>query len=422
MNWDIIDNALNKEQNDQIALGKAFIDDTHPCEPKDKQDIEYSLGKLTNYIPLIKDSDKISDFYQEINASLCRLRDDARARLNISPEEAGGKQVAQLAKDTQGNMVLNAFAIINQPLVKSIAGHVARNDSRMASRSYNAADLAQAGTYGGFDSAGLLAAAMKYKDEGNKFSTYTTVAIGNAIKDYIDKVEGKMQMIRWPGDSNYANAKYDRHIGDVFITSAQDDPIDSHHYSEEKVQQRESLQKAISRLRERDRMILLARLDNPKENTLVKLGKEFGISKARVQQIQDRAEKRLRLMVPVKEQKKAENIPSDAYEFMHHHSLHHPHSMTIKVSDVEVDPAKLHDVGVQFVDIIESMQLTPLQTVSLGHNSVDDILVEPFNRFDGTCVTVRCKNKITLELIRPIMEGFDVDIAGERQSVNTIGR
>jgi RNA polymerase primary sigma factor len=117
---------------------------------------------------------------------------------------------------------------------------------------------------------------------GNKFSTYASWAIMNNFARSI------------PEETHHRNRFVTGH--EEMFEAAADNRIDEHEYESAQKRSREAVQGMLGRLDERERRIIVSRfgLGGAGERTLEQLGKELGITKERVRQIESRAQAKLR--------------------------------------------------------------------------------------------------------------------------------
>lgn len=117
---------------------------------------------------------------------------------------------------------------------------------------------------------------------GNKFSTYASWAI---MKNFARTIP----------EENYRRDRFVTGHEEMF-ESAADGRIDEHEYEVAHRRNVEAVQGMLGRLDDRERRIMISRygLDGSREMTLEQLGKELGITKERVRQIESRAQEKLR--------------------------------------------------------------------------------------------------------------------------------
>ena len=117
---------------------------------------------------------------------------------------------------------------------------------------------------------------------GNKFSTYASWAI---MKNFARTIP----------EENYRRDRFVTGHEEMF-ESAADGRIDEHEYETAHRRNVEAVQGMLVKLDDRERRIMISRfgLDGSREMTLEQLGKELGITKERVRQIESRAQQKLR--------------------------------------------------------------------------------------------------------------------------------
>jgi len=117
---------------------------------------------------------------------------------------------------------------------------------------------------------------------GNKFSTYASWAI---MKNFIRSIP-------------IENHRRDRFVTghDDLFEAAADNRSDEHEYENAQRRMRDAVKGMLGRLDDRERRIIVSRfgLDGASEQTLESLGKELGVTKERVRQLEARAQSKLR--------------------------------------------------------------------------------------------------------------------------------
>ena len=166
--------------------------------------------------------------------------------------------------------VKNQIIRANLRLVVSIAKkHVGRSD--------NFFELVSDGNMS------LIRAVEKFDyARGNKFSTYASWAI---MKNFIRSIP-------------IENHRRDRFVTgheDLFEAAA-DNRTDEHEYESSQRRMRDAVKGMLGRLDDRERRIIVSRfgLDGVGEQTLEQLGRELGVTKERVRQLEARAQSKLR--------------------------------------------------------------------------------------------------------------------------------
>ena len=178
--------------------------------------------------------------------------------------------------DQIDRMLEEALAVKNQiiranlRLVVSIAKkHVGRSD--------NFFELVSDGNMS------LIRAVEKFDyARGNKFSTYASWAI---MKNFIRSIP-------------IENHRRDRFVTghDDLFEAAADNRSDEHEYESAQRRMRDAVKGMLGRLDDRERRIIVSRfgLDGVGEQTLEQLGRELGVTKERVRQLEARAQNKLR--------------------------------------------------------------------------------------------------------------------------------
>ncbi|CAN5916375.1 sigma-70 family RNA polymerase sigma factor [soil metagenome] len=117
---------------------------------------------------------------------------------------------------------------------------------------------------------------------GNKFSTYASWAI---MKNFARTIP----------EENYRRDRFVTGHEEMFEAAA-DNRIDEHEYESAQKRNQEAVRGMLNHLDDRERRIMISRfgLDGASEKTLEQLGRELGITKERVRQIESRAQDKLR--------------------------------------------------------------------------------------------------------------------------------
>jgi RNA polymerase sigma factor (sigma-70 family) len=117
---------------------------------------------------------------------------------------------------------------------------------------------------------------------GNKFSTYASWAI---MKNFARTIP----------EENYRRDRFVTGHEEMFEAAA-DNRTDEHEYENALKRMQEAVKGMLGRLDERERRIIVSRygLNGASEQTLEQLGRELGITKERVRQIESRAQDKLR--------------------------------------------------------------------------------------------------------------------------------
>jgi RNA polymerase primary sigma factor len=129
----------------------------------------------------------------------------------------------------------------------------------------------------------LIRAVEKFDfSRGNKFSTYASWAI---MKNFARTIP----------EENYRRDRFVTGHEEMFEAAA-DNRTDEHEYESSVKRMQEAVKGMLGRLDERERKIIISRfgLGGASEQTLEQLGRELGITKERVRQIESRAQEKLR--------------------------------------------------------------------------------------------------------------------------------
>jgi RNA polymerase primary sigma factor len=194
-----------------------------------------------------------------------------RLRDAIDPARASGAVLDQIDRLLEEALaVKNQIIRANLRLVVSIAKkHVGRSD--------NFFELVSDGNMS------LIRAVEKFDyARGNKFSTYASWAI---MKNFIRSIP-------------IENHRRDRFVTgheDLFEAAA-DNRSDEHEYETSQRRMRDAVKGMLGKLDDRERRIIISRfgLDGAGEQTLEQLGRELGVTKERVRQLEARAQNKLR--------------------------------------------------------------------------------------------------------------------------------
>jgi RNA polymerase primary sigma factor len=129
----------------------------------------------------------------------------------------------------------------------------------------------------------LIRAVEKFDySRGNKFSTYASWAI---MKNFARTIP----------EENYRRDRFVTGHEEMFEAAA-DTRIDEHEYETAQKRNQEAVKGMLGRLDDRERRIIVSRygINGVSEQTLEQLGRELGITKERVRQIESRAQEKLR--------------------------------------------------------------------------------------------------------------------------------
>ena len=194
-----------------------------------------------------------------------------KLRDGIDPLKATSATLDEIDRLMEEALVVkNQIIRANLRLVVSIAKkHVGRSD--------NFFELVSDGNMS------LIRAVEKFDyARGNKFSTYASWAI---MKNFIRSIP-------------IENHRRDRFVTgheDLFEAAA-DNRTDEHEYESAQRRMRDAVKGMLGRLDDRERRIIISRfgLDGAGEQTLEQLGRELGVTKERVRQLEARAQGKLR--------------------------------------------------------------------------------------------------------------------------------
>ncbi|WP_435019151.1 sigma-70 family RNA polymerase sigma factor [Tundrisphaera sp. TA3] len=192
-------------------------------------------------------------------------------RANLDPAKATTAALDEIERLLEEALaVKNQIIRANLRLVVSIAKkHVGRSD--------NFFELVSDGNMS------LIRAVEKFDyARGNKFSTYASWAI---MKNFIRSIP-------------IENHRRDRFVTgheDLFEAAA-DNRTDEHEYESAQRRMRDAVKGMLGRLDDRERRIIVSRfgLDGAGEQTLEQLGRELGVTKERIRQLEARAQIKLR--------------------------------------------------------------------------------------------------------------------------------
>jgi RNA polymerase primary sigma factor len=194
-----------------------------------------------------------------------------KLRDNLDPARATSTVLDEIDRLMEEALaVKNQIIRANLRLVVSIAKkHVGRAD--------NFFELVSDGNMS------LIRAVEKFDfARGNKFSTYASWAI---MKNFIRSIP-------------IENHRRDRFVTghDDLFEAAADNRSDEHEYESAHKRMRDAVKGLLGRLDDRERRIIVSRfgLDGASEQTLESLGKELGVTKERVRQLEARAQNKLR--------------------------------------------------------------------------------------------------------------------------------
>ncbi len=195
----------------------------------------------------------------------------AKIRDTIDPAKAKSSDLDEIERlQEEALAVKNQIIRANLRLVVSIA-------KRHVGPSNNFFELVSDGNMS------LIRAVEKFDySRGNKFSTYASWAI---MKNFARTIP----------EENYRRDRFVTGHEEMFEAAA-DNRTDEHEYESALKRMQEAVKGMLGRLDDRERRIIISRygLGGVSEQTLEQLGKELGITKERVRQIESRAQDKLR--------------------------------------------------------------------------------------------------------------------------------
>jgi RNA polymerase sigma factor (sigma-70 family) len=195
----------------------------------------------------------------------------ARLRDQVDPARARTCDLDEIERLLdEALMVKNQIIRANLRLVVSIA-------KRHVGPSNNFFELVSDGNMS------LIRAVEKFDySRGNKFSTYASWAI---MKNFARTIP----------EENYRRDRFVTGHEEMFEAAA-DTRIDEHEYETAQKRNQEAVKGMLGRLDDRERRIIVSRygINGVHEQTLEQLGRELGITKERVRQIESRAQEKLR--------------------------------------------------------------------------------------------------------------------------------
>jgi RNA polymerase sigma factor (sigma-70 family) len=237
-----------------------------PRRPKAPKGLPPYLGSLYE-VPLL-DRDQEMHLFRKMNF----LKHQAqRIRAKVDPTRARTSDLDEIERlQEEALAVKNQIIRSNLRLVVSIA-------KRHVGPSNNFFELVSDGNMS------LIRAVEKFDfSRGNKFSTYASWAI---MKNFARTIP----------EENYRRDRFVTGHEEMFEAAA-DNRTDEHEYESALKRMQEAVKGMLGRLDERERKIIVSRfgLGGVSEQTLEQLGRELGITKERVRQIESRAQDKLR--------------------------------------------------------------------------------------------------------------------------------
>lgn len=244
----------------------APADGKAPRRPKAPKGLPPYLASLYE-VPLL-DRDQEAHLFRQMNylkSQAVKLRD------KLDPAKAKTSELDKIEDfQEQALAVKNQIIRANLRLVVSIA-------KRHVGPSNNFFELVSDGNMS------LIRAVEKFDyARGNKFSTYASWAI---MKNYARTIP----------EENYRRDRFVTGHEEMFEAAA-DNRIDEHEYESALKRMQEAIRSMLDRLDDREKLIITSRfgLSGASERTLEQLGRELGITKERVRQIESRGVDKLR--------------------------------------------------------------------------------------------------------------------------------
>ncbi len=237
-----------------------------PRRPKAPKGLPPYLASLYE-VPLL-DRDQEMHLFRKMNYLKYQAQE---LRLKVDPTRARTGELDEIERlQEEALAVKNQIIRANLRLVVSIA-------KRHVGPSNNFFELVSDGNMS------LIRAVEKFDfSRGNKFSTYASWAI---MKNFARTIP----------EENYRRDRFVTGHEEMFEAAA-DNRTDEHEYESALKRMQEAVKGMLGRLDERERKIIISRfgLGGASEQTLEQLGRELGITKERVRQIESRAQDKLR--------------------------------------------------------------------------------------------------------------------------------
>ncbi len=237
-----------------------------PRRPKAPKGLPPYLASLYE-VPLL-DREQEMHLFRRMNYLKHRA---AAVRSKIDPSRAKTADLDEIERLQE-----DALAVKNQ-LIRSNLRLVVSIAKRHVGPSNNFFELVSDGNMS------LIRAVEKFDfSRGNKFSTYASWAI---MKNFARTIP----------EENYRRDRFVTGHEEMFEAAA-DNRTDEHEYESALKRMQEAVKGMLGRLDERERKIIISRfgLGGASEQTLEQLGRELGITKERVRQIESRAQEKLR--------------------------------------------------------------------------------------------------------------------------------
>jgi RNA polymerase primary sigma factor len=237
-----------------------------PRRPKAPKGLPPYLASLYE-VPLL-DREQEMHLFRKMNYLKYQAH---QLRLKVDPTRARTADLDEIERlQEEALTVKNQIIRANLRLVVSIA-------KRHVGPSNNFFELVSDGNMS------LIRAVEKFDfSRGNKFSTYASWAI---MKNFARTIP----------EENYRRDRFVTGHEEMFEAAA-DNRTDEHEYESALKRMQEAVKGMLGRLDERERKIIISRfgLGGASEQTLEQLGRELGITKERVRQIESRAQDKLR--------------------------------------------------------------------------------------------------------------------------------
>src|SRR5262245_50300278 len=237
-----------------------------PRRPKAPKGLPPYLGSLYE-VPLL-DREQEMHLFRKMNYYKYQA---LQLRQKVDPSRAKTSDLDEIERlQEEALSVKNQIIRANLRLVVSIA-------KRHVGPSINFFELVSDGNMS------LIRAVEKFDfSRGNKFSTYASWAI---MKNFARTIP----------EENYRRDRFVTGHEEMF-ESAADNRTDEHEYESAQKRLQEVVKGMLGKLDDRERRIIISRygINGAHELTLEQLGKELGITKERVRQIESRAQEKLR--------------------------------------------------------------------------------------------------------------------------------
>jgi RNA polymerase primary sigma factor len=264
---------IDNEEFGRASSEKAILapmptpaDGKAPRRPRAPKGLPPYLASLYE-VPLL-DREQEAHLFRQMNYLKYKA---AALREAIDPAKAKASELDRIEDlQEQALAVKNQIIRSNLRLVVSIA-------KRHVGPSNNFFELVSDGNMS------LIRAVEKFDyARGNKFSTYASWAI---MKNYARTIP----------EENYRRDRFVTGHEEMFEAAA-DNRMDEHEYESALKRMQEAIKGMLDRLDDRERLIITSRfgLGGASERTLEQLGRELGITKERVRQIESRGVDKLR--------------------------------------------------------------------------------------------------------------------------------